>query len=87
VRAALNGFSKPWESVVRGIVAREHMPSWERLWDDFVQKELRIGSGLVSDVMGMMIRILLFLSPLNLSRSFPCLSVGLQLRHHPVYGT
>jgi hypothetical protein len=28
---ALNGFSKPWESFVRGIVAREHMPSWERL--------------------------------------------------------
>jgi hypothetical protein len=28
VRIALNGFSKPWESFVRGIVAREHMPSW-----------------------------------------------------------
>jgi hypothetical protein len=45
VRTALNGFSKPWESFVRGIVAREHMPSWERLWDDFVQEELRFGSG------------------------------------------
>jgi hypothetical protein len=31
VRTALNGFSKPWESFVQGIVAREHMPSWERL--------------------------------------------------------
>jgi hypothetical protein len=36
VRIALNGFSKPWESFVRGIVAREHIPNWERLWDDFV---------------------------------------------------
>ena len=41
---ALNGFSKSWESFVRGIVARENMPSWERLWDDFVQEELRVGS-------------------------------------------
>jgi hypothetical protein len=29
---------------VRGIVAKEHMPNWERLWDDFVQNELRFGS-------------------------------------------
>jgi hypothetical protein len=36
VRTTLNGFSKPWESFVRGIMAREHMPSWERLWDEFV---------------------------------------------------
>lgn len=44
IRVALNGFSKSWESFVRGIVARENMPSWERLWDDFVQEELRVGS-------------------------------------------
>ena len=31
VRIALNDFSKPWESFVRGIMAREHMPCWERL--------------------------------------------------------
>lgn len=31
VRRALNSFSKPWESFFQGIVAREHMPSWERL--------------------------------------------------------
>jgi hypothetical protein len=37
-------FSKPWESFVQGIIARQHMPSWERLWDDFVQEELRVGS-------------------------------------------
>jgi hypothetical protein len=40
--------SKQWESFVRGIVAIEHMPSWERLWDDFVQEELKIGSGSTS---------------------------------------
>jgi hypothetical protein len=44
VRTTINGFSKPWESFVRGIMAREHMPKWERLWDDFVQEELRVGS-------------------------------------------
>ena len=44
IRVALNCFSKSWESFVRGIVARENMPSWERLWDDFVQKELKVGS-------------------------------------------
>ena len=52
VRTALNGFSKPWESVVRGIMAREHMPSWERLSDDFVQVELRFGSGSSSQQQG-----------------------------------
>jgi hypothetical protein len=45
VRTALNGFSKPWGSFVRGIVAQELIPSWERLWDDFVQEVLRCRSG------------------------------------------
>ena len=44
IRVALNGFSKSWESFVRGIVSKENMPSWERLWDDFVQEELRVSS-------------------------------------------
>ena len=44
IQVALNGFSKSCETFVRGIVARENMPSWERLWDDFVQEELRVGS-------------------------------------------
>ena len=35
IQVALNGFSKSWESFVRGIVARENMPSWEWLWDDY----------------------------------------------------
>jgi hypothetical protein len=44
VRIALNGVSKTWENLLRGILARETMPSWERLCDDFVQEELRHGS-------------------------------------------
>ena len=36
IQVALNGFSKSWETFVSGIVVRENMPSWERLWDDFV---------------------------------------------------
>jgi hypothetical protein len=44
VRKALNNFTKPWGSFVRGIVAWEVMPTWERLWDDFVQEETRCTS-------------------------------------------
>jgi hypothetical protein len=44
VRTALNIFTKPWGPFVRGIVAREVMPTWERLWDDFVQEEMRLTS-------------------------------------------
>jgi hypothetical protein len=43
VRTALNGFSKQWVVFVEGIVAREKLPGWERLWDDFVQEETRRG--------------------------------------------
>jgi hypothetical protein len=28
------------------------MPNWERLWDDFVQEELRFGSGSTSQQRG-----------------------------------
>jgi hypothetical protein len=41
VRTVLNIFSKPWVSFVRGIVSWEVMPNWERLWDDFIQEDLR----------------------------------------------
>jgi len=41
VRTALNSFTKPWGSFIQGIVAREVMPTWERLWDDFIQEETR----------------------------------------------
>jgi hypothetical protein len=36
VRTTLNGVSKQRVVFVEGIVAREKLPSWERLWDDFV---------------------------------------------------
>jgi hypothetical protein len=36
VRQAMNSFTKPWGPFVRGIVSREVMPTWERMWDDFV---------------------------------------------------
>jgi hypothetical protein len=44
VRTTLNSFTKPWGPFVRGIAAREIMPTWERLWDDFVQEETRLTS-------------------------------------------
>jgi hypothetical protein len=52
VRTTLNGFSKPWENFVRGIVARETMPSWERLRVDFVHEELRHGCTSTSQQQG-----------------------------------
>ena len=42
VRIAMNSFTKPWGPFVLGIVAREVMPTWERMWDDFVQEEIRL---------------------------------------------
>jgi hypothetical protein len=44
VRQAMNRFTKPWSPFVRGIVAREVMPTWERMWDDFVQEEIRFAA-------------------------------------------
>jgi hypothetical protein len=43
VRTTLNGVSKQWVVFVEGIVAREKIPNWECLWDDFVQEETRRG--------------------------------------------
>ena len=43
VRTTLNGVAKPWAVFVEPVVAREHMPSWDRLWDDFIQEETRKG--------------------------------------------
>jgi hypothetical protein len=44
VRQAMNSFTKLWGPFVRGIVAREVMPTWERMWDDFVQEEIRLAA-------------------------------------------
>ena len=45
VRIALNGFSKPWDTFFKGVVAREKLLGWKILWDDFVQEETRMGQG------------------------------------------
>jgi hypothetical protein len=45
VKTTLNSVSKPWGSFVRDVVSREVMPTWERLWDDFIKEELRCSSG------------------------------------------
>jgi len=41
VRISLDGLPKTWENFVDGIVARENLPDWERLWDDCIQNEIR----------------------------------------------
>jgi hypothetical protein len=43
VGIALDGFTKSWDVFVRVVVAREKLPDCQRLWDDFVQEEIRIG--------------------------------------------
>lgn len=29
-----------WNPFIKGIVAREKLPDWNRLWDDFIKEEL-----------------------------------------------
>ena len=41
VRVSLNGFSEKWAIFVKGVVSRERLPKWDRLWDDFIQEETR----------------------------------------------
>jgi hypothetical protein len=48
VMTTMNNFTKPWGPFVCGIVAKEVMPTWERMWDDFIQEETR----LVAEVSG-----------------------------------
>ena len=36
VWTTVNGFAKPWAIFVEAIVAKENLPSWDKLWDDFV---------------------------------------------------
>ena len=42
-RTALNGVSKPWVVFVEALVARENLPTWDRMCDDFVQEETQRG--------------------------------------------
>ena len=43
VCTTMNGVTKPWSIFVESIVAREHMPTWDCLWDDFIHEETRMG--------------------------------------------
>lgn len=36
VRIALEGFTEKWDSFIHNVVAREHFPSWRRMWDGFI---------------------------------------------------
>ena len=36
VRITLNGFYKPWDTFVKGVVDRENISDWHKLWDEFV---------------------------------------------------
>ena len=38
----LNGFSKPWDTSIKGVVSREKLFDWQRQWDDFVQEDTRM---------------------------------------------
>ena len=35
----MNGVLKPWDVFVEALVARETLPTWDRICDDFVQEE------------------------------------------------
>ena len=41
VRTTLHGFPKSWDVFVEGIVARENLPGWDRMWSDYVHNEIR----------------------------------------------
>jgi hypothetical protein len=40
VKLALNGCTKQWATFVTGILSRDKLPNWDRLWDDFSQKDI-----------------------------------------------
>ena len=61
VRIALKGVIKEWEVFVKCVVARENLPDWSRLWDDFTQEEIREESQAVDKRMVLIKRMLLFL--------------------------
>ena len=39
----MNGVANPWVVFVEAIVAKENLPSWDMIWNDFVQEETRRG--------------------------------------------
>jgi hypothetical protein len=42
VRQDLNSFTKPWGPFVHDIVTKEVLPTRERMWDDFIQEDIRL---------------------------------------------
>lgn len=40
VKVAPKGRAKHWTTFVDGILARQQLPDWNWLWDDFIQKEI-----------------------------------------------
>ena len=36
VRTNLKNFTKTWGPFIHNIVARDVMPTWERMWDEFI---------------------------------------------------
>jgi hypothetical protein len=44
VRIVLKGFTKEWEVFVKCVVGRDHLLDWSKLWDHFIQEEIREGS-------------------------------------------
>jgi hypothetical protein len=41
VRMTLKGFSKKWNSFIKGVVSCEKLPDCNKLWDDFIQEEIQ----------------------------------------------
>ena len=44
VSMAHNGLLASWEPFVKGVCARENLPTFERLWDDYIQEETPMDS-------------------------------------------
>jgi hypothetical protein len=42
VNMVLNRFPTPSEPFFKGIFSWEHLPNFERLWDDFIQEETQM---------------------------------------------
>jgi hypothetical protein len=49
VRSALRGFPKEWDHYISGIVARENLLDWNRLWNDCCQEEIKRGRDVDED--------------------------------------
>jgi hypothetical protein len=45
----LRGFPKEWGPFISGIVARENLLDWDRLWNDCCQEEIRRGRDVDED--------------------------------------